>query len=132
MFYRGIIMSVLLYGSETWCLPQAELRALEGFHVAAARVLTGMRPKQARDGTWKYPHTQEVLKKAGLHTIRDYIGQRRANIARKVRGRPIFALCEEAERRRGTPPRQYWWEQDLEMEMPPLDGGDDVEEDCMG
>ena len=132
MFYRGIIMSVLLYGSETWCLPQAEMRALEGFHVAAARVLTGMRPKQAKDGTWTYPHTEEVLKRAGLRTISEYIGQRRTSIARKIRTRPIMAMCEGAERRRGTPPRQYWREQDLEVELPPLVGDDDVEEDCVG
>ena len=67
-----------------------------------------------------------------LNTINEYIGQRRANIALKVKGRPIFVMCEEAERRRGTPPRQDWWEQDLEMELPPLVGGDDVEEDCTG
>ena len=70
-----------------------------------------------------------MLKKAGLNTISEYIGQRRAGIARKIRGRPVMGLCEGAERRRGTPPRQYWWEQDLEMELPPLDGGDDVDED---
>ena len=108
------------------------MRALEGFHVAAARVLTGMRPKQAKDGTWKYPHTQEVLKKAGLHTISEYIGQRRTNIARKIRMRPVMEECEGAERRRGTPPRQYWWEQDLDVELQPLVGGDETDEDCLG
>ena len=51
MFYRGIIVAVLLYGSETWCLPEAEMKALEGFHVAAARILTGMRPKKQRNGS---------------------------------------------------------------------------------
>ena len=129
MFYRGIVMAVLLYGSETWCLPAAEMKALEGFHVAAARILTGMRPKQQRDGSWKYPHSEEVLKKAGLHTINDYIGQRRTHIARKIAQRPVLAECKGAERRRGTPQRQYWWEQDLEVELPPLDAGDDDEEE---
>ena len=104
------------------------MKALEGFHVAAARILTGMRPKQARDGSWEYPRTSEVLRKAGLHTISDYIGQRRANIARKIASRPVLAECRGAERRRGTPPRQYWWEQDLDAELPSLDAGDDADE----
>ena len=91
-----------------------------------------MRPRQARDGSWQYPHTQEVLRKAGLHSIRDYIGQRPASIARKVRGRPVFAECEGAERRRGTPPRQYWWELELDAELQPLvedEGGEEAEEE---
>ena len=127
MFYRGIVMAVLLYGSETWCLPEAELKALEGFHVAAARILTGMRPKQGRNGSWKYPASAEVLKKARLHTISAYIGQRRTQIARKVVGRPVMGECKEAGRRRGTPLRQYWWEQDLDVELPDLGQEDDME-----
>ena len=128
MFYRGVVMAVLLYGSETWCLPLAEMKALEGFHVAAARILTGMRPKKQRDGSWKYPHSEDVLKKAGLHTISEYIGQRRSHIARKIADRPVLAECQGAERRRGTPRRQYWWEQDLNAELPPLEGGDEADE----
>ena len=125
MFYRGVVMAVLLYGSETWCLPLAEMKALEGFHVAAARVLTGMRPKQARDGSWEYPRTQVVLRKAGLHTISEYIGQRRTHIAQKIAARPVLEECKGAERRRGTPRRQYWWDQDLNVELPPLEEGSD-------
>ena len=34
-----------------------------------------------------------------------------------------------AERRRGTPSRLYWWEQDLDVEFSSLEEGDDVEED---
>ena len=121
-------MAVLLYGSETWCLPHAEMKALEGFHVAAARILTGMRPKQKRDGSWVYPHSADVLRKAGLHSISDYIGQRRSHIARKIAARPVLAECRGAEGRRGPPPRQYWWQQDLEVELPPLEGGDEADE----
>ena len=119
---------MLLYGSETWCLPKAEVKALEGFHVAAALILTGMRPKQARDGSWEYPSTKVVLGKAGLHTISAYIGTRRSHIAQKIAARPVLEECKRAERRRGTPPRQFWWEQDLCVELPPWDGGDETDE----
>ena len=105
------------------------MKALEGFHVAAARILTGMRPKQQRDGSWKYPHSEDVIKKAGLYTISDYIGQRRTHIAQKIAKRPVLAECKGAERRRGTLICQYWSEQDLDVELPSLDeGGDDAEE----
>ena len=91
-----------------------------------------MRPKQQRDGSWEYPHSEAVLKKAGLHTISAYIDQRRSQIAKKIADRPILAECEGAERRRGTPRRQYWWEQDLNAELPPLEGSDEAEEEPEG
>ena len=51
MFYQAVVAAILLYGSETWVAPPHELRALEGFHVEAARRITGMRPKK-RGETW--------------------------------------------------------------------------------
>ena len=35
-FYKAIVQSVLLYGSETWVLSTAALARLEGFHLRAA------------------------------------------------------------------------------------------------
>ena len=35
-FYKAIVQSVLLYGSETWVLSTASLARLEGFHLCAA------------------------------------------------------------------------------------------------
>ena len=32
-FYKAVVQSVLLYGSETWNLSRAVLAQLEGFHV---------------------------------------------------------------------------------------------------
>ena len=43
MFYQVFVAAVLLYGSETWVIPPHDLRVLEGFHVEAARRITGMR-----------------------------------------------------------------------------------------
>ena len=37
MFYQAVVATVLLYGSETWVFSSYDLRALEGFHVEAAR-----------------------------------------------------------------------------------------------
>ena len=51
MFYQAVVAAVLLYGSKTWVIPAHDVRVLNGFHVEAARRLTGMRPKK-RGETW--------------------------------------------------------------------------------
>ena len=48
MFYQAVVVAVLLYGSESWVLPKAQLRALEGFHVECARRLTRLRPRKVK------------------------------------------------------------------------------------
>ena len=35
-FYKAVVQSVLLYGSETWNLTKTALAWLEGFHIKAA------------------------------------------------------------------------------------------------
>jgi hypothetical protein len=46
MIYQAVVAAVLLYGSELWNLPLSGMRILEGFHVEAARQLTGMSPQR--------------------------------------------------------------------------------------
>ena len=79
MFYRATVQSVLLFGSETWCLTPATLEGLEGFHVKAARRMTGKLPVLAQ-GIWTYLKTSEVLAAAGLGSIKYYVRVRRARI----------------------------------------------------
>ena len=59
MFYQAVVAAVLLYGSETWVVPPHYLRALEGFHVEAARRITGMRPTK-RGEKWFLPQVREL------------------------------------------------------------------------
>ena len=106
MFYKATVQSVLLFGSERWVLSPATLQRLEGFHVKAARRMTGLLPKQI-GGAWKFPKTKTVLAAAGLHTIKHYVQVRRARILRWVEDRPILNMCRSAKRRRGTTPRLY-------------------------
>ena len=60
--------------------------------------------------------TKTVLADAGIHTIAHYVQVRRARIMRWVEDRPILKLCREAERRRRTTPRLYWWEQPMDLD----------------
>ena len=52
---------------------------MEGFHVEAARRLTGMRPEK-RGTRWVYPKSVSVRRAARVKTIVEYIADRRRNI----------------------------------------------------
>ena len=85
-------------------------------------------PREEPDGSWTYPSSEEVLEVAGLHTINHYIEVRRNTILKFIIDRPIYALCGDAVRRRGTGNRQYWWEQSMELDPQLTSAGDDDSE----
>ena len=77
----------------------------------------------------RYPKSEAVLKAANLRTIREYITVRRSTIARKIAERPVLQECREARRQRGTAPRLYWWDQELDFSLDNEHHGDaDIEE----
>ena len=114
MFYCATAQPILLYGSETWTVAPADLAMMEGFHVHAVRRMTGMMPRKRGD-EWIYPKSRRVLATVGLRPVEHYIGVRRNTIAQWISHRPIFDLCKGAERRRGSAPRQFWWEHCLNL-----------------
>ena len=77
-----------------------------GFHVEAARQLTGMMPKRIK-GAWVYPKSAGVLAAAWLHSIEYYTAKRRETVLTAIEGRPLLEECRKAERLRGSPSRQY-------------------------
>ena len=79
----------------------------------AARRITGMRPTKRRE-TWVYPKSVSVRRAARVRKIEEYIAERRRNILRTIADRLILEECRGAERRRASPPRLYWWEQEME------------------
>ena len=123
MFYQAVVAAVLLYGSESWVLPDAAMARLEGFHVECARRLTGMRPRK-HGGTWVYPKSADVLRAARLRPLRHYIQKRRATVATTIGERPILEECRGAARLRGSPVRTTWWEQDLSLPPEPEEEDD--------
>ena len=52
----------------------------------------------------------------GLYSAEQYIEVRLNTILKFVAQRPIMELCLEAERKHGTGPRQYWWDQPMDSE----------------
>ena len=111
-FYKAIVQSVLLYGSETWVLSPAALARLEGFHIRAAyRMAQTHVPQQGLQQQWINPSLEAVLEECGTHMIEHYIDVQRETIAKYVVNHSIHAECQGADRRRGSVPRRWWWEQ---------------------
>jgi hypothetical protein len=113
-FYKAIVPSVLLYGSEMWVLSPAALARLKGFHLRTAyRMAKKHVPRWGPNQQWVYPPSDKVLEECGMHTIGHCINVRRETIAKYVVGCSIFAECQGADRRRGSVPRRWWWEQKM-------------------
>jgi hypothetical protein len=110
--YKAVVQAVLLCGSETWSLTKSALARLEGFHVHAAyKMARKHRPKRCAKGVWVYLKTADVLGECGMSSIAEYIQVCRQTIAIYVVTRPILTACIGGKRRRGSMPRQWWWEQ---------------------
>ena len=122
MFFKATVQAVLLFGSETWNLTPTAVKCLEGFQLRAAwRMAREYKPRRAIEAgtgtvTWAYPPTEKVLEECGLFPMTHYIEVRKQHVASFIVNRPIFDLCVGSERLRGTAPRQYWWEQTLDLD----------------
>jgi hypothetical protein len=110
MFYKAIVQSVLLYGSESWVLTPAMLKVLSSFHHRVARKITNRMARKV-NGAWHYPPLEPTLEMAGLYTMEAYITRRRNTIAEYVATRPLHQLIQAASHRRGSPHRRlFWWD----------------------
>jgi len=118
MFYKATVQAVLLFGSETWNLTPTAMKRLEGFHIwAAYRMARVNKPRRSPTNKWTYPSLEDVLDEVGMHTIAEYIAVRRQTIMAFIVNWPIFSFCVAGERRRGTSPRQFWWEQSMNLDV---------------
>jgi hypothetical protein len=80
-FYKVVVQSVLLYGSETWNLSTTALAWLEGFQIHAAYLMAEKhKPKKGPHHGWVYLQSSDVVQKCGMATILHYINIRRATI----------------------------------------------------
>ena len=92
---------------------------MRGFHIHAAyRIAKVNKPKRMPGSAgWWYPSSKDVLEEVGLYTIDHYIGVRRESISSYIRDRPIFQLCMEGQRKRGSSPHCLRWEQQLDVDL---------------
>lgn len=115
MFYKAIVQTVLLYGSETWTTTQSMLKILNGFHHRVARRLTGRQPFfSRREQSWIYPATERLLEETGMFTMEVYLQRRVSRLVEHIATRPLWDLCWDAPRRSGSPAGQmFWWDQPM-------------------
>ena len=115
-FYKAVVQSVLLYGSKTWSLTKAALARLVGFRIRAAyRMAVEHKPRRIPNLAWVYPRWRFVLNECGMDTIDHYIGVLRNTIMQYVVNRPIYKACRAGVQGRGLAPRQWWWEQPMNL-----------------
>jgi hypothetical protein len=113
MFYKAVVQTVLLYGSETWCISGAMMSVLNGFHNRVARCITRrhIRPDPLTDGaTWLYPSSTKTLQEAGLYPMTTYLMQSRRRgyllaYAQSCSER-FMACCSD---RSTQDSNKYWW-----------------------
>ncbi len=117
MFYKSTVQAVLLYRSETWSLSPSSMKRLEGLHICTAWQMSGKRPEQNEDGSWAYPHSEDVLKAVSLNSIAHYVDVRRQIVANFIINQPIHELCARAVRKRGLPVRPFWWDQPMDLNL---------------
>jgi hypothetical protein len=55
IFYKVIVQSVLLYGSESWVITKSKMVQLRSFHRRCARYIARTHIRQEEDGTWILP-----------------------------------------------------------------------------
>lgn len=108
VFYRTVVLYVLLYGSETWVLTSDLMRQLRSFHRRCCRGLTGEFIHQDEDGEWICPKSEEVLEKAGVLTIEEYIQRRRETIMSYAETRTIYGKCRDSQKIANN--NLLWWE----------------------
>ena len=109
-FYKAIVQSVLLYGSETWVISTANMRKLSSFHHGCARFISHRHIKPDDEGTWTYPSNESVLEDAGFFPMETYIQRRRDTVFKFVKNRLIYQRCLDSEVVAGSR-SIYWWEQ---------------------
>jgi hypothetical protein len=75
--YKTIVLSILLYGSETWVTNTTFMNKPNSFHNSCARTISGRHIQLLENGTWEYPSSQETLQLTNLLTIEQYIQHRK-------------------------------------------------------
>jgi len=112
MFYKGVVQTVLLFGSESWTITDAMMTVLKGFQHRTARRMANMMAYKGPGDKWIYPPLEEALKKAGLYAMEHCVYKRQQRIVDYISTRPIWAHCMAASKKPGTPARTIcWWDQ---------------------
>jgi hypothetical protein len=107
--YKTIVMSVLLYGAESWVINTTIMNKHTSFHYCCARSITGHHIKLLEDGICEYPCSTQTLKLAKLLRIKTYIKKRKSTVSTYVQTTNLYQECkatQPAAQKFSTP---VWW-----------------------
>ena len=109
-FYKTIIQSTLLFGSESWVLSQRLRKRLNSFHLRCARQIAHRPIRHLPSGEWECPDSAEVLEICKMSTISTYIAKRRTSLLRNY-AVPSSELCKRCLQVSSslTSRRLCWW-----------------------
>ena len=115
-FYLTIVQAVLLYGSDSWTIREADMKKLRAFHLRAIRHMAGDHIRKLSDTEWKYPNHDELTKeKCKLLPIEMYIKRRRGTLRRYLyeNRKDLMEEAEKVKVRNRGGKHILWWEQDF-------------------
>ena len=112
-FYITIVMSVLLYGSESWTITGKNLAKLKSFHNRALRYMTGKHIKKENENKWTYPEHEELRKTCKLETIETYIQRRRGTLRKYLeeKRKNFFRSIQKVRAPSKQSNKILWWKQ---------------------
>ena len=99
--FRTLVLSVLLYGAETWTVTQHDIRKLNSFQMRCLRDILGIT-------LWNRVRNSDILERTGMVSMEDQLKQRRlqwfGHVWRMPTTRPQRQLlrCRPSGRRRPT------------------------------
>ena len=110
IFYRAVVQSILLYGSETSVLLASMTKRVEDTYTEFLQLITGMNERRLGDGTWETSGVEGVQEAAGTQSVRTYIEQWRATVAQWVALSSSIEMCtRETGYVGGGCRREAWW-----------------------
>ena len=106
IFYKAVVLAVLLYGCETWTINDQLYKILDSFHVTIARQIAKL-PIRYDDNreAWIYPSLTKVFRRSGLSPMYDYLYNRRQYILPFARTLSTFVELTGLEK---STNRQLW------------------------
>jgi hypothetical protein len=107
-FYKAVVQSTFLYGSETWVLTTALIAQLNLFHYGAARYITHRHIRQLPNtDIWVYPDMPRTLAEIYLLPITQYIEKRKNTLLKWTQKRQTYLEARHIENTRGG--NQIFW-----------------------